>query len=103
MRLDASTRTLYIDFGGYTLNQDAQITEIEEGVARVLEDQDSRVDVVVNYDDFSIRPELLEAYAQMVDRLTARHYARVTRYGSKGFLRTRLDRGSRESERRADG
>lgn len=103
LRFDASTRTLYIDFGGYTVNQDAQITEIEQAVVRALETQDSRVDVVVNYDDFSIRPELLEAYAHMVDRLTARHYARVTRYGSKGFLRARLDRGSREAERRADG
>lgn len=103
LQFDASTKTLYIDFGGYTVNQDTQINDIEQAVTRVLENQDSRADVVVNYDDFSIQPELLEAYAHMVDRLTAHHYARVTRYGSKGFLRARLDRGSREAERRADG
>jgi hypothetical protein len=32
-------------------------------------------DVVVNYDHFSIRPELMDAYAAMVQRLSDRWYA----------------------------
>jgi len=47
--------------------------------------------VVVNYDHFSIRPELIDAYAAMVDRLSGRYYQRVTRYAASGFLKARLD------------
>ena len=53
-----------------------------------------RVDVVVNYDHFSIRPELVDAYAAMVDRLSQRYYGRVTRYAASGFLKARLEHRS---------
>ena len=50
----------------------------------------ARVDVVVNYDHFSIRPELMDDYTAMVRRLTERWYERVTRYAAAGFLKARL-------------
>jgi propionate CoA-transferase len=34
----------------------------------------------------------MEAYAAMVKRLTQRFYSQVTRYGTGGFLKSRLDR-----------
>ena len=46
---------------------------------------------MVNYDHFSIAPELVDPYAAMVNRLTARYYSRVTRYGTGGFLKARLE------------
>ena len=45
---------------------------------------------MVNYDHFSIAPELVDPYAAMVNRLTNRFYSRVTRYGTGGFLKARL-------------
>ena len=48
--------------------------------------------MVVNYDHFGIRPELVDEYSAMVDRLTRRYYGRVTRYGASGFLKARLER-----------
>jgi propionate CoA-transferase len=47
--------------------------------------------VVVNYDHFSIRPELVDSYTAMVQRLTQRYYERVTRYAASGFLKARLE------------
>ena len=49
--------------------------------------------MIVNYDHFSIRPELTDAYAGMVQRLQLRHYDRVTRYAASGFLKARLGAG----------
>jgi propionate CoA-transferase len=51
------------------------------------------VAVVVNYDSFSILPALVDEYSTMVKRLTTRFYSRVTRYGTGGFLKARLDVG----------
>jgi propionate CoA-transferase len=48
------------------------------------------VNVVVNYDHFTIRPELMDAYGEMVRRLEAAWYERITRYGASGFLKARL-------------
>jgi propionate CoA-transferase len=49
---------------------------------------------VVNYDHFSIRPQLMDAYSEMVQRLTERYYDKVTRYAASGFLKARLERAS---------
>jgi len=46
------------------------------------------VPAVVNYDNFSIAPELLDSYVDMVHDLTNRYYTRVTRYTSSAFMRS---------------
>jgi len=92
---DASNNALFIDFEGHVVDELADVEEIEAAVTRAVEPLGRRVDVVVNYDHFSIRPELVDAYSAMVDRLTARFYRRVTRYAASGFLKARLEhRGS---------
>ncbi|HEY5580030.1 MAG TPA: hypothetical protein VIK56_02540 [Rhodoferax sp.] len=58
-------------------------------VERIVEDL--LAPVVVNYDSFTILPTLVDAYSAMVKRLTARFYSRVTRYGTGGFLKARID------------
>jgi len=50
-----------------------------------------RVAVVVNYDSCSVLPPLIDDYSAMVKRLTDRFYSRVTRYGTGGFLKARLE------------
>jgi len=88
---DAANNVLFIDFEGHVVDEPADVEEIEAEVARAVGPLDRRVDVVVNYDHFSIRPELVDAYSAMVDRLTARFYRRVTRYAASGFLKARLE------------
>jgi propionate CoA-transferase len=88
---DRRSNVLFVNFEGLAVDAAGDIDEIEAEVARRVEPLGKRVDVVVNYDHFSIRPELVDAYSAMVDRLTARYYARVTRYAASGFLKARLE------------
>jgi propionate CoA-transferase len=68
----------------------ATVVAIDAEVRRLLAGLGQRVSVVVNYDHFSIAPELADAYAAMVQALTQEHYTAVQRYGTVGFLKTLL-------------
>jgi propionate CoA-transferase len=85
-------RILFINFEGLAVDSPQDIEEIETEVARRVAPIGERVDVVVNYDHFSIRPDLMDAYAAMVQRLADRYYARVTRYAASGFVKARLEK-----------
>ena len=88
--LDTEHHIFYIDFSGLSINAAAQIEAIERMVESRLSSIHGKVAAVVNYDHFNIAPELVDAYAGMVARLTERFYSRVTRYGTGGFLKARL-------------
>ena len=94
LQLHAGT-LLFIDFEGLSVDAARDIEAIEAAVRRLLEpvvtSSDKRVSVVVNYDNFSIVPALVDDYSAMVERLTQRYYSRVTRYGSAGFLKAKLE------------
>lgn len=88
--LDAGHGLLHIDFSGLQIRDAAGVAAIEQEVRRVLAGQVGRVGVVVNYDHFTIAPELADAYAAMVQGLTRDFYTGVKRYGTMGFLKSRL-------------
>ena len=91
LHLDAEARRLFVDFAGLAVDSAADIDEIETGIEGLLAPLGARVDVVVNYDHFSIRPDLVDRYGAMVQRLVERHYRHVTRYAASGFLKARLE------------
>jgi propionate CoA-transferase len=88
---DERSQLLFVNFEGLVVASERDIDDIEAEVTRRVQPLGKRVDVVVNYDHFSIRPELMDAYAEMVKRLSERHYGRVTRYAASGFVKARLD------------
>ena len=90
--LDPRSRMLFVNFEGLIVDSPQDIYEIETEVARRVEPLGAKVNVVVNYDHFSIRPELMDAYSAMVQRLADRYYAQVTRYAASGFVKARLER-----------
>ncbi len=90
MQLDRAARVLHIDFSGLQVNSSATIAAIDAAVRALLQPFGERVDAVVNYDHFGIVPELVDVYADMVHRLAADWYQRVTRYGTTGFVKSRL-------------
>jgi len=49
-----------------------------------------KVFAIVNYDNFSILPELVDEYTDMVKGLVERFYSGVTRYTTSAFLRMKL-------------
>lgn len=94
LELDTERQLLYIDFSGLRVHSAQAIADIEAAVRQRLTGQ-PRVAVVVNYDHFSIEPELVDAYSAMVQRLSADCYGRVTRYGTGGFLKAKLEAAAR--------
>jgi propionate CoA-transferase len=89
--LDTSHRRLFINFEGLVVDRASDIDAIEESLLALLEPLGAKVNVVVNYDNFSISPRLFDGYSAMVRRLSERFYQRVTRYGTGSFLKARLE------------
>jgi len=93
--LDLEHRLLFINFEGLAIESKQDIAEVEQMATHLLEpvvaNAEERVAVVVNYDNFSILAGLVEDYSAMVTRLTERFYSRVTRYGTGGFLKAKLE------------
>jgi propionate CoA-transferase len=91
LELDAAHRLLFINFEGLAVDDMNDVNAIESQVTALLEPLKERVAVVVNYDSFTIAPALIDAYSAMVQQLKRRFYSRVTRYGTGGFLKARLE------------
>ncbi|MCB9959876.1 MAG: acyl CoA:acetate/3-ketoacid CoA transferase [Rhodospirillaceae bacterium] len=87
---DAARRTLFINFEGLTIKSPEQIADIEAKIAARLGPLGHRVYAVVNYENFLILPDVLDAYIDMVQRLVDTYYRGVTRYTTSTFLRMRL-------------
>jgi propionate CoA-transferase len=95
LTLDPAQRMLFIDFEGLAIDGPDDIEAVEAAVRGLLDpvvqSDAERVGVVVNYDDFSILPNLVDGWSAMVERLTQRYYNAVTRYGTRGFLKAKLE------------
>jgi len=80
----------FINFERLALRTSADIKAIDKVVEARLAPLGHRVYAIVNYDNFSILPELLDEYSAMVHSLTDRFYTGVSRYTTSGFLRIKL-------------
>jgi propionate CoA-transferase len=65
-----------------------------EAIRNALEQKlallDGKVPAQVDYDNFMVLPDALDAYTDMVREVAGRHYSRVTRYTTSAFLRAKL-------------
>jgi propionate CoA-transferase len=89
--LDRTRNTLFINFEGLSIDAQADLGLIEAHVVSLLAPVGKPVAVIVNYDNCSVLPTLVDDYAAMVRRLSATYYSSVTRYGTQGFLKARLE------------
>jgi propionate CoA-transferase len=87
---NAAEGLFFVNFEGLSIRDAADIARIRHLVSERLLPLGHKVYAIVNYDRFSILPELLDAYTAMVQELTDQFYARVTRYTTSGFLRVKL-------------
>jgi propionate CoA-transferase len=90
LNYDRSKNIFFLNFEGMVVRTKADIEHIREAVEARLEPIGNKVAAVVNYDNFSISPELLDAYVEMVRALVERYYVDVTRYTTSAFTRARL-------------
>jgi len=87
---DAAQNLFFLDFSGLNVRSADDIRRIEAAVDAALDPVGHKVNAIVNYDRFSILPELVDDYIGMVKGVVERHYHDVTRYTSSTFLRMKL-------------
>ena len=87
---DARQNLFFVDFQGLSVRDGQDISRIREAVEAALARVGHKVNAIVNYDRFSIPPELVDGYIAMVKEVMDRHYHAVTRYTSSSFLRLKL-------------
>ena len=88
--LDERQNMFFVNFERLAVRSRADIEAIASTVAAKLAPRGQRVHAIVNYDNFSILPELLDDYSAMVRGLVDRFYSGVSRYTTSGFLRIKL-------------
>ena len=82
--------TFFIDFEHLAIRGMPDIRKVRDEVEARLAPLGRRVHGIVNYDHFSIVPELLDAWSDMVKSLVDNHYLSVARYTTNGFMRMKL-------------
>jgi len=87
---DDATNHLFVNLEHFALRHEAEIEHIRQIVTERHASLGKRVYAIVNYDNFTIDPPLLDRYSAMVRGLMDNYYAEVTRYTTSGFLRMKL-------------
>ena len=87
---DPKQNLFFVNFERLPVRSRNDIRAIKEGVEAKLASLGHKVYAIVNYDNFSIVPELLDEYSAMVRGLMDHFYSGVSRYTTSGFLRMKL-------------
>jgi propionate CoA-transferase len=87
---DAQQNLFFVNLEGLTLKSRDTIERIRALTADLLDPLGKKVFAIVNYDNFSIEPELVDEYTEMVKFLMDHYYLGATRYTTSTFLRVKL-------------
>jgi propionate CoA-transferase len=87
---DADKNTLFLDFAGMRVRNEADLAAIKEAVDATLEPLGKRVYSIVNYERFVADDDIVDKYMDLVKYVEDRYYISVSRYTSSGFLRLKL-------------
>lgn len=87
---DPRENLFFVNFEGYTIRTLDDVKKVEQAVSSILIPLKKKVYTIVNYDNFSLLPEVIDSYTDMVTGLVERFYSGVTRYTTSTFLRMKL-------------
>jgi propionate CoA-transferase len=73
-----------------TIRGEAAVQEIRVHLEQRLLALGRKVSAIVDYDNFTVFPDALEAYIEMAHEVADRHYSRVSRYTTSALLRSKL-------------
>ena len=93
---DPRENLFFVNFEGYAIRTVEDVEAVRAAVTNILDPVGHRVYAVVNYDNFSILPELMGPYTDMVKALVNRYYTGVTRYTTSTFLRMKIGEALKE-------
>jgi len=83
------TNVFFVNFEGLAVRSREEIWAIQAQVEKMLAPRGRKVKAIVNYDNFTILPELEDEYIGMVEYVI-RFYESVTRYTTSAFLKSQL-------------
>ena len=88
--LDAAQGIFFANFEGLVVRSIDVVEAIRPAIEERLVGMDRKVPALVDYDNFTVLPDVLDAYTDMVHDVASRRYSRVTRYTTSVFLRAKL-------------
>jgi propionate CoA-transferase len=80
----------FVNFEGLNVETGSDIENIKKSVEKKLKTIDRKVFTIVNYDNFVIKPEIVDEYTDMINEIVKKYYSGVTRYTTSAFLRMKL-------------
>jgi propionate CoA-transferase len=87
---DPKENLFFVNFEGFAVKTTQDVQDIRDAVERIVLPLGKKVYTIVNYDNFTISPDILDEYTEMVKFLVERYYSGVTRYTTSTFLRMKL-------------
>jgi len=87
---DPKENLFFVNFEGYSVKSQKDIRNIAAMVGSILKPLGQKVYTIVNYDHFTILPDLVDEYTDMVKQLVDQYYQAVTRYTTSTFLRMKI-------------
>jgi propionate CoA-transferase len=87
---DASRDLLFLNFEGMQIRATETIDAMREAVSATCKRIGHRVPVIVNYDAFTLAPDLEPYYADSVREMEEKYYTHVSRFTTSAFMRLKL-------------
>ena len=87
---DPVENLFFVNLERFTIDSSQIVQAVRDRVEQMLKPLQKRVYTIVNYDNFSIAPELVDEYTDMVKYLVDHYYSGATRYTTSAFLRMKL-------------
>jgi propionate CoA-transferase len=87
---DSQQDVFFVNFAGYVVRDASDVEQIRAELESRLAPLGHQVRAVVDYDDFTVLPDALDEYSDMVRDVAGRYYSSVTRYTTNAFLRAKL-------------
>ena len=87
---DADKNTLFLNFAGMRVRNEADLESIKKAVDGTLEPLGKRVYSIVNYERFVADDDIIDKYMDLVKYVEEKYYISVSRYTNSGFLRLKL-------------
>ena len=87
---DAGKNTLFLNFAGMRVRNEADLESIKTAVDGTLEPLGKRVYSIVNYERFVADDDIIDKYMDLVKYVEEKYYISVSRYTNSGFLRLKL-------------
>lgn len=87
---DPTENLFFVNFEGYSIQSSQDVQAVKDAVERIVSPLGKTVYTIVNYDNFTLMPDIVDEYTDMVKHLVDHYYSGVTRYTTSTFLRMKL-------------